>query len=276
MAPLKLPQGFQCRLFGSSASSLDLGEHVDESSMQLLPPMTPVEGEVASTACDGSGKAMIVLSSDNEGNTVLRLICLTYDSNALHFNEDVASSSAKKKRILEMRSRYDTNRQFQDHWATRLPWVEPELDSDGVLVAVKCIVCSVVNGKPKLIVPKWGNLEKHIGKRRALLDLPKKGLKKGQTYWETNNKHVKNMALFVSRKPQSVLELVHNTVVGENRQKLVQFSTLFHVLKRGCPMVEFEQLWELLQHLQMRHMPHKYWSDVNGWEMAHHLHLQVL
>jgi hypothetical protein len=115
-----------------------------------------------------------------------------------------------------------------------------------------------------------------MDKRRALLDLPKKDLKKGQTYWETNNKHVKNMALFASRKPQSVLELVNNTMVGENRQKLVQFSTLFHVLKRGRPMVEFEQLRELLQHLQTWHMPHKHWSDVNGWEMAHHLHLQVL
>jgi hypothetical protein len=37
-----------------------------------------------------------------------------------------------------------------------------------------------------------------------------------------------------------MLELVNNTMVGENRRKLVQFSTLFHVLKRGRPMVEFE------------------------------------
>jgi hypothetical protein len=154
MAPLKLPQGFQCRLFGSSATSLDLGKHVCESSTQLLPPMTPVEGEVAGAACDGLGKAVIVLSSENEGSTTLRPICLTSDSDALYFNEDVASSSAKRKRTSEMQSRYDANRQFQDHWAARLPWAEPELDSDGVLVAVKCTVCSVVNGKPKLIVPK--------------------------------------------------------------------------------------------------------------------------
>ena len=112
-------------------------------------------------------------------------------------------------------------------------------------MAVKCIICAVVNGKPKLIVPKWDNLEKHMDKRRALQDLPKKGLKKGQLYWETNNKHVKNMVLFASWKPQFVLELVNNTMVGENRRKLVQFSTLFHVLKRGRPMVEFEQQREL-------------------------------
>ena len=179
MAPLKLPQGFRCRLFGSTASSLDLTENVVESSTQLLPPMTPVEGEVAGAACDGSADPLIVLSTDNEGSTALRPICLSSDSDAVHVNDDAASSSAKRKRTSETRSRYDANRHFQDHWAARLPWAEPELDSDGVLVAVKCTVCSVINGKPKLIVPKWDNLEKHMGKRRASQDLPKKNLKNG-------------------------------------------------------------------------------------------------
>jgi hypothetical protein len=144
--------------------------------------------------------------------------------------------------------------------AARLPWAEPELDSDGVLVAVKCTIYSIVNGKPKLIVPKWGNLEKHMDKLRTLLDLPKKDLKKMQTYWKTNNKHIKNMALFASRKPQSVLELVNNTVVGENQRKLVQFLTLFHVLKRRCPMVEFEhsESSSSIFKVQTRHMPHKH------------------
>ena len=115
MEPLKLPQGFRCKLFGSNVSLLDLEEHVRESSTQLLPPMIPVEGEVVGVACDGSGHAMIVLSSDNEGSIALHPICLTSDSNAVHVNQDVASSSAKQKRTsvtLEMRSRYDANRQF--------------------------------------------------------------------------------------------------------------------------------------------------------------------
>jgi hypothetical protein len=83
---------------------LDLGEHVGESSTQLLPPRIPVEGEVAGAACDGSGKAVIVLSSDNEGSIALRPICHTSDSDVLYFNKDVASSSAKRKRTSEMRS----------------------------------------------------------------------------------------------------------------------------------------------------------------------------
>jgi predicted component of type VI protein secretion system len=58
--------------------------------------------------------------------------------------------------------------------------MEPHLDGEGVLVAVNCKICYAINGKPKLIVPKWDNLEKHMEKRRALVDLPKKGAKKGQ------------------------------------------------------------------------------------------------
>jgi hypothetical protein len=61
----------------------------------------------------------------------------------------------------------------------KLPWAQPELGTNDVLVAVKCSVYSIVNGKPKLIVPKWDNLEKNMGKQRALVDLLKKGLKKG-------------------------------------------------------------------------------------------------
>jgi hypothetical protein len=47
MAPLKLPQGYRCKLFGSSRNSLGLGDYEpqDCSSTQLLPPMTPVEVE---------------------------------------------------------------------------------------------------------------------------------------------------------------------------------------------------------------------------------------
>ena len=62
--------------------------------------MTLVEGEVAGAACDGSGQAVIMLSSDNEGSIALCLICLTTDSNTVHINQDVASNSAKQKRTL--------------------------------------------------------------------------------------------------------------------------------------------------------------------------------
>ena len=87
----------------------------------------------------------------------------------------------------------------------KLPWEEPHLDGEGVLVVVNCKMCSAINEKSKLIVPKWDNLKKHMEKRQALVDLPKKGAKKGQSYWDKNCKHVKNQELFVGRKADTVL-----------------------------------------------------------------------
>ena len=101
-----------------------------------------------------------------------------------------------------------------------MPWAELHLDAEGVLVAVNCKVCSTIKGKPKLIVPKWNNLEKHIGKRRAVVDLPKKSMKKGHCYWNKSCKHVKNQELFVSRKT-NMLQMVWNTIVEKSRRKFV-------------------------------------------------------
>jgi hypothetical protein len=139
-------------------------------------------------------------------------------------------------------------------------------------VAVNCKICSMINGKPKLIVPKWDNLEKHMGKRWALVDLPKKG----QCYWDKNCKHVKNHELFVSRKVDTVLQMVQNTIVGESRRKFVQLATLFHVLSRGRPMTKYEVLQDLLKCLKTKHLPTKHWSDNSDWELAEHMHLVVL
>jgi hypothetical protein len=47
MAPVKLPVGYKCRLFGSSRNSLGLGEYGcdnDGRSANSIPPGTPAEG----------------------------------------------------------------------------------------------------------------------------------------------------------------------------------------------------------------------------------------
>lgn len=80
MAPLKLPQGFRYRLFGSTSNSIDLGEYgVGESSTQILLPRTATEDEVGGATSIALGEPLIVLSNDNEGSTILRPICLGSD-----------------------------------------------------------------------------------------------------------------------------------------------------------------------------------------------------
>ncbi len=43
-------------------------------------------------------------------------------------------------------------------WATKLPWAEVMVGCDGKLIMVHCKVCSKIEGREKLLVPKFDNL----------------------------------------------------------------------------------------------------------------------
>ncbi len=48
----------------------------------------------------------------------------------------------------------------------------------------------------KDIEPNQNNLEKHMGKHQIKHNVPNKGLKNNQVYYEKNNKHFWNLVLF--------------------------------------------------------------------------------
>jgi len=79
------------------------------------------------------------------------------------------------------------------------------------------------------MVPKLDNLEKHKGKRTCREDgVPLPHLKKGDTFFKADCKHVQHCKLWVSRKPRcSVVEQLMADLDGECKRKGVQFSTLF-------------------------------------------------
>jgi hypothetical protein len=141
---------------------------------------------------------------------------------------------------------------------------------------VKSIACSAINGKPKLIEAKLDNFEKHEGKRVAVLDNVKRGLKKNDVYHDKECSHLRNVSLFAARRPESILKLVNGAVAGENRRKGVQYSTLFSVLQYGRTMSNYSSSRFLLEHLKINHLPTKHWYKSSGWEMAHYMHLSVL
>ena len=115
-----------------------------------------------------------------------------------------------------------------------------------------------------------------MGKRRALVNLPKKSVKKGKCYWNKSCKHAKNQELFVSRKTITLLQMVWNTIVREGCWKFVQLVTLFHVFSRGRPMIEYEALRNVLKYLRTKHLLMKHWSDNSDWELTEHMYLVVL
>lgn len=74
--------------------------------------------------------------------------------------------------------------------------------------------------------------------------------------------------MYADRPPTTVLQQVNHCTTLESHKKRVQFSTLFHVLSEGRPMVEYESLLPLYKLLNVPDLPVAHWSDNSGWTMA--------
>lgn len=171
------------------------------------------------------------------------------------------------------RRQYEASRRFQDTWAAKLPWAEMSRTADGTIELVKCLICSLIEKREKLLKAKWDTLTKHAGRRKALKDM--RGIaRKGEYYYSKDCAHAKNAVLYAQRNHQTVHQLVQNEG-GERSRKRVQFATVFHVLQEGRPMLEYESLNRLLNFLRVPHMPKKHWSDDSGWQMAEIMHAQI-
>lgn len=49
---------------------------------------------------------------------------------------------------------------------------------------------------------------------------------------------------------------------------MVQFCTMFHLLKLGCPTCDYSACHELYNALNVLHQPQKHWFEPAGWEIA--------
>jgi hypothetical protein len=64
---------------------------------------------------------------------------------------------------------YELNRQFQNSWATKLPWAN--VGVDGKVTHVKCKVCNVMEMRNKFWCPNWIICGNMLAKRRPKLHL---------------------------------------------------------------------------------------------------------
>lgn len=176
----------------------------------------------------------------------------------------------------KQKKRYDSTRKFQTVWAVKLPWAEGVLGPDGVLEMVKCTVCSEHDKKPCIMGPKWDTLVKHEGSRKAVKDIPKYGVKKGDCYIAKDCRHRKNMRLHMAKQPKTILQqVVTSSNRAEKERKKVQFATLFQILSSGRPVLEYQSRQELYRFLQVPNNPSKHWSTSSGWEMADYMYEEV-
>jgi hypothetical protein len=117
----------------------------------------------------------------------------------------------------------------------------------------QCKIYLKVEHNDKILAAKWNSLQKHVGQKND--DIPMKGVKKGEWYTNNEYKQNRNQASYVSKGRKFVLKQVTNGLVGEKCRKLVQFATLFHTLKHGRPMLEYEVHKDLFDFLNLEENP---------------------
>jgi hypothetical protein len=102
-----------------------------------------------------------------------------------------------------------------------------------------------------------------------------KGVKKGEWYIINDRKHNINQVIYASKGTKFVLR-VTNVLVGEKHRKLVQFATMFHTLKHGMLMLEYEAQKDLFDFLNLEESLKMHWTNNYGKVMAQHMHGIIL
>ncbi len=103
-----------------------------------------------------------------------------------------------------------------------------------------------------------------------------KGVKKGEWYTNNHYKHSRNHAAYVFKGKNIILQQASNGLVGEKHRKLVQFATLFHTLKHGRPMLEYEVHKDLFDFLNFDKNPKMHWTYNFSLAMVQHVHGTIL
>lgn len=80
--------------------------------------------------------------------------------------------------------------------------------------------------------------------------------------------HVKNEAIYFAKKCVEGIGQLHTRATVVELKKLTHFTTLFHFLSRGKPMIEYKPVKDLFVQLKPPNILKKYWSNNFGWEMA--------
>ncbi len=62
----------------------------------------------------------------------------------------------------------------------------------------------------------------------------------------------------------------------KKEMKYIEFGAIFHLLKNGTPMIDFESLKESFEFLKFVNAPKKHWIDSSEWGMARAMHNVVL
>jgi hypothetical protein len=170
-------------------------------------------------------------------------------------------------------SRHEGNKSWKSEWSAVFPWAEPQFDERGDVSCVSCAICSGVRGRPVLIKNKRDNLMKHAGSRRARarFQLGNRVVEVGEMYSTPDCQHVKNDRKFIARglaeRNARVIVREPPVITREMSKKRLQFVVIMDLLKRGRPMLDYANSFNLFDFLRFD-LPKFHWSDDAGWEIA--------
>jgi hypothetical protein len=126
-------------------------------------------------------------------------------------------------KLRTKKGNYDAIKMFQDFLIGKLPWTCLSLGSKGNLHATKCKICSVVERKNKLFVPKWNYICKHAKHMKANKNIGT-SVKKRDWYYSNVCKHAKNWKLHAFYNCESVIARVVNGLIRKKARKVHNLS----------------------------------------------------
>jgi len=169
---------------------------------------------------------------------------------------------------------YEKTRVFQDTWACHFPWVEIVVGEDGLVAQVWCKICSNIEGKTKLLTPKFDTLQKHV--RHCKATIPSSNIVVEDYFYYKDFAHAKNERTYFVHNSEFIMTLVQSRIHLVAWKKFIQFATILHILLHGRPMLEYELLRELFLLLKVKNTPLKHWLDSSDWQIAEAMHDVVL
>jgi hypothetical protein len=91
-------------------------------------------------------------------------------------------------------------------WACRFPRAKLVVGENGLVFQIKCMICSKIKGKLKMLVPNHNMLQKHVGHWKALIVNPNLAI--GDFYYSHDVTYRKNEWFFIGWNSKSIMTLV--------------------------------------------------------------------
>ena len=156
MNPLRLPKNYKVKYFFSSRNPSDKGTLVyclsdDTEASFSTKRLEDVEVAPANILMQGTtGKRPWEKDVELHGDVQPICLLLDHPCDDLIAVKAIAAEREQKRRRVTVESQ----QKFKDIWAAKLLWAKLHGEPDDPNASVRCIVCSVIKGQPKLIVLK--------------------------------------------------------------------------------------------------------------------------